>query len=133
MNGCVERLFLPAIPSDVEEVVLIALSKDPQRRFGSVRAFAVALEQASQPTTRALSREGIQVFFSYARRDQNLRDQLENHLSNLKYRGLITTWHAREISAGEETIQQIDSGPRVLTERKTTLRNLLFCWDLWTF
>jgi len=102
------RKRVPAIPSDVEEVVLTALSKDPERRFGSVRAFAVALEQASQSTTIALSREGIQVFFSYARRDQNLRDQLENHLSNLKYRGLITTWHAREIRAGEETIQQID-------------------------
>ena len=52
--------------------------------------------------------EPILVFFSYARRDQTLRDQLENHLSNLKYRGLITTWHGKEISAGEETIEQID-------------------------
>ena len=52
--------------------------------------------------------ERILVFFSYADRDQSLRDQLENHLSTLKYRGLITTWHAKEISAGEEPIQQID-------------------------
>ncbi len=37
-----------------------------------------------------------------------LRDRLENHLSNLKYRGLITTWYDREISAGEEWAQQID-------------------------
>jgi len=98
----------PAISPDVEYVVMTALAKDPLRRFGRIQAFAKALEQAAQSTTKALSREGIQVFFSYARRDQNLRDQLENHLSNLKYRGLITTWHAREISAGEETIQQID-------------------------
>lgn len=34
---------------------------------------------------------GTYVFFSYAQRDKALRDQLENHLSNLKYRGLITT------------------------------------------
>src|SRR3989442_8657703 len=37
-----------------------------------------------------------------------LRDRLEDHLSNLKYRGLITTWYDREIRAGEEWAQQID-------------------------
>src|SRR5438067_414200 len=36
----------PAIPRDVEEVVLIALAKEPERRFASVRAFVTALEQA---------------------------------------------------------------------------------------
>jgi hypothetical protein len=51
---------------------------------------------------------GTYVFFSYAQRDKALRDQLENHLSNLKYRGLITTWHDREIQAGEERARQID-------------------------
>jgi Tfp pilus assembly protein PilF len=50
----------------------------------------------------------VHIFFSYARQDQALRDKLEDHLSNLKYRGLITTWHAREISAGEEHLQQIE-------------------------
>ena len=44
----------------------------------------------------------ISVFFSYAHRDKMLRDRLEDHLSNLKYRGLITTWYDREIRAGEE-------------------------------
>ncbi len=34
------------IPSSVEEVVMIALAKDPQQRFSSVKAFAYALEQA---------------------------------------------------------------------------------------
>jgi serine/threonine protein kinase/Flp pilus assembly protein TadD len=106
------RTHIPTISPDVEWVVLTALAKDPKQRFGNVRAFATALEQASQSTIMAplseRKQESIHIFFSYARRDQNLRDQLENHLSNLKYRGLITTWHAREISAGEETIQQID-------------------------
>jgi serine/threonine protein kinase len=36
----------PMIPQAVEEVVLIALAKDPRKRFGSVRAFSTALEQA---------------------------------------------------------------------------------------
>lgn len=36
----------PAIPKDVEHVVTTALAKDPKQRFGSVKAFANALEQA---------------------------------------------------------------------------------------
>ncbi len=37
---------VPSIPQNVEHVVLTALEKDPYRRFGSVLAFANALEQA---------------------------------------------------------------------------------------
>src|SRR5437763_3635651 len=39
---------LPAIPAEVEQVVLRALAKDPKARFASVADFASALEQASQ-------------------------------------------------------------------------------------
>ena len=37
---------LPNVSPDVEQVMMIALAKDPERRFSSVRAFANALEQA---------------------------------------------------------------------------------------
>lgn len=39
---------VPSIPKDVEFIVNTALSKDPKQRFGSVQAFANALEHASQ-------------------------------------------------------------------------------------
>jgi len=52
--------------------------------------------------------EKLLLFFSYAQHDRGLRDKLEEHLSNLKYRGLITTWHIREIDAGEDWQQQVD-------------------------
>src|SRR6266705_2690505 len=42
------REKVPAISPDVEQVVTTALAKDPKQRFGSVLAFATALEQASQ-------------------------------------------------------------------------------------
>jgi serine/threonine protein kinase/Tfp pilus assembly protein PilF len=42
------RERLSTIPSLVEVVVLKALSKDPKRRFASVKAFANALDQASR-------------------------------------------------------------------------------------
>lgn len=48
------------------------------------------------------------VFFSYAHKDKPLRDRLEEHLSILKYRGLIATWHDREITAGDDWEREIN-------------------------
>lgn len=38
----------PTIPPDVDQIVMIALAKDPKDRFRSVQAFATALEEASR-------------------------------------------------------------------------------------
>ena len=53
--------------------------------------------------------ESILVFFLYAPRDKRLRDELEDHLSILKYRGLIETWHVHEVMAGTPIDQQVDT------------------------
>ena len=42
------REKLPTLSPDLEQVVMIALAKNPKQRFASVQAFATALEQASQ-------------------------------------------------------------------------------------
>lgn len=42
------RTRKPDISPAVEQVVMMALAKNPEQRFGSIRAFANALEQASQ-------------------------------------------------------------------------------------
>jgi tetratricopeptide (TPR) repeat protein len=57
---------------------------------------------ATQPTT------AIEVFYSYSHKDEELRDQLENHLTMLKRKGTIEGWHDRRISAGREWEGQID-------------------------
>ena len=44
----------------------------------------------------------INVFFSYSHKDEDLRNELEIHLSCLKRQGIISTWHDRRIAAGEE-------------------------------
>ncbi|MEO8954951.1 MAG: serine/threonine-protein kinase [Ktedonobacteraceae bacterium] len=41
------REKLPTLPEDVEQVISMALAKDPQQRFATLRAFANALAQAS--------------------------------------------------------------------------------------
>lgn len=38
----------PSLSPSIEQVVMTTLAKDPARRFASVQAFAIALEQASQ-------------------------------------------------------------------------------------
>jgi hypothetical protein len=51
---------------------------------------------------------GVEVFISYAHEDEELREQLEKHLSVLRRQGLITTWHDRKIVPGSEWARQID-------------------------
>ena len=51
---------------------------------------------------------GIRIFYAYSHRDEELRVQLENHLSILKHQGLIEGWHDRKISAGREWEGEID-------------------------
>lgn len=46
------RTKIPALSADVEEVILRALAKDPEQRFGNLLAFANALEQVSPPEQR---------------------------------------------------------------------------------
>lgn len=48
------------------------------------------------------------LFFSYSHKDENLRDQLEVHLTMLKREGLISAWHDRRIRAGGEIDNSID-------------------------
>jgi peptide/nickel transport system substrate-binding protein len=54
---------VPAIPPEIEQVVLRALAKDPKARFASVAAFSAALEQASQralaPTAQLASEQPV--------------------------------------------------------------------------
>lgn len=44
----------------------------------------------------------INLFFSYAHEDEELRNELEVHLSMLKRSGLVRAWHDRRIPAGSD-------------------------------
>jgi hypothetical protein len=46
--------------------------------------------------------------FSPTHKDEDLRDELEKHLSILKRQGVITAWYDRNITAGTEWAGEID-------------------------
>ncbi len=50
----------------------------------------------------------VEVFYSYAHKDQAFRIELEMHLSLLQWQGLITSWHDRHILPGTDWTQAID-------------------------
>lgn len=49
----------------------------------------------------------VEVFFSYSHKDEDLRNELEIHLAVLKRQGVISTWHDRRITAGDEFADKI--------------------------
>src|SRR5215211_1393002 len=52
---------------------------------------------------------GIEVFVSYAHRDEALWHELEKHLALLRRQGVITTWYDRQITVGSEWAEEIDT------------------------
>jgi HEAT repeat protein/3',5'-cyclic AMP phosphodiesterase CpdA len=73
--------------------------------------------EAAKPTTapkknptnpNSTPPEAIEVFFSYAHQDEDLRDELAKHLKLLERQGIISGWHDRKISAGQERAGEID-------------------------
>ncbi|MGK3967784.1 toll/interleukin-1 receptor domain-containing protein [Sorangium sp. So ce118] len=61
----------------------------------------------SQGAQGATATSPIEVFFSYSRKDEALRDELEVHLAALRREGLITQWHDRQIDAGADWRESI--------------------------
>lgn len=54
------------------------------------------------------STKAIKVFYSYSRKDEDLRDEMENCLKTLKRQGIIEDWHDRKIGAGSEWAGEIN-------------------------
>nr|CRH04429.1 protein of unknown function [Candidatus Magnetococcus massalia] len=48
-------------------------------------------------------------FISYSHKDEDFKDNLEEHLTSLKRKGTLKTWHDRKITAGTKWSEEIDS------------------------
>ena len=53
------------------------------------------------------AQRGLELFYSYSHRDEELRDELEKHLTILRRQGVIRDWHDRKITAGTDWDGQI--------------------------
>jgi tetratricopeptide (TPR) repeat protein len=51
----------------------------------------------------------LEMFISYAHKDEEMRDKLEKRLDSLRRQGLISQWHDRQIPAGAEWAATIDT------------------------
>lgn len=50
----------------------------------------------------------VKVFFSYSHKDEDLRDELEEHLKSLERQDKIETWHDRKIDPGTDWRKELD-------------------------
>ena len=51
----------------------------------------------------------LTLFYSYAHRDESLRDELNTHLTLLQRQGIIDAWYDRDITAGSDWANAIDT------------------------
>lgn len=66
-------------------------------------------QSAVKNETKSISsHQPIELFFSYAREDEKLRNELVKHLSILQRQGVIQAWYDRQISPGAEWAKEID-------------------------
>lgn len=76
----------------------------------------------------------LSLFFSYAHRDQQLRDQLDVHLSFLKRVDRIMTWHDRIIRPGEEwknkTDEKLNQADIILLLISPAFAKSDYCYDI---
>lgn len=78
--------------------------------------------------------EPLNVFFSYANKDEDLRNDLAIHLAILKRQGKIRPWHDRQIIAGQEWAGEIDdnlnTADLILLLVSPTFVASDYCWDI---
>ncbi len=78
--------------------------------------------------------EPLDVFFSYAHQDEDLRDELAVHLAILERQGKIRPWHDRQITGGQEWAGEIDdklnAADLILLLVSPTFVASDYCWDV---
>jgi tetratricopeptide (TPR) repeat protein len=77
--------------------------------------------------------DALEVFFSYSRRDQALRERLDTHLALLKRQGVLHTWFDGVIGAGEEIepeiFRRLDAADVILLLVSPDFVASEFCWS----
>src|SRR6266446_760551 len=107
IREAVVACFMESIPDGVVRVK--SLSSLVEERRGGNQGVWLATYKVSEYAMTAQSTQALELFYSYAHEDEELRNQLDKHLSLLKRQGLIAGWHDRQISAGKEWAKEINT------------------------
>jgi TIR domain/CHAT domain len=81
-----------------------------------------------------LENQAIEIFFSYAHEDENLRHELAKHLKLLERQKVIKAWYDRDITAGNdwksEIEKQLNSVQIILLLISSDFLASDFCWSV---
>jgi uncharacterized protein YjbI with pentapeptide repeats len=77
--------------------------------FPLVKSYEKYIEISSDNENVMKSLKATEIFFSYAHEDEALRNELAKHLKLLERHEVIKTWHDRQITAGDEWKNEIDT------------------------
>lgn len=98
----VVRSFLPVGGTESE-----ASSGSNSAPTARVVGFTESIPEPPDPVA-GHTQAPIELFVSYSPEDESLRGELDSHLASLKREGLISQWHARCVTAGEDRQASID-------------------------
>ena len=115
----------------IYEVAIKVIELDVQELLNGVDLDGA--RRRKERTIEARSK-AVRLFYSYAHKDEHLRNELETHLKLMQREGLIDMWHDRRIIAGEEWKDKIDEN----LERADIILLLVsadfiasnYCWDI---
>ncbi|KYC40225.1 TIR domain-containing protein [Scytonema hofmannii PCC 7110] len=106
----------------------VLLKKSEATEIGE-QPIAVQPEPLSQSENQA-----INVFFSYAHEDEDLRNELAKHLKLLERQKVIKAWYDRDITAGgewkSEIEKQLNSAQIILLLISADFLYSEFCWSV---
>jgi TIR domain/CHAT domain len=95
---------------------------------------AIGAQSAKSEAISSSGNQMIEVFFSYAHEDEKLRDELAKQLKLLERQGVISAWHDRQIVAGSEWGNAIDthldSAQVILLLISPDFLASDYCWDI---
>lgn len=76
----------------------------------------------------------VEIFFSYAHKDESFKSDLVDHLSVLRRKGVISAWHDRDIDAGDEWAKAISDNLEkaniILLLVSTSFLASNYCWSI---
>ena len=100
----------------------------------SVPPVSKPVKSSPESPMTAPKKDTLEVFFSYAHEDEDIRDKLATHLKLLERQKVISAWYDRDISAGdeweEEILEQLQQADIILLLISADFLASDFCWGV---